>query len=400
MSFLTTHKGMLFGGVGYWQDDPGSDPSPGPQILVKPSATSAWKVEKSFGARYYSIEALSSVKFVTDGAGKRLPTPVTLLLAGPAPASQPNEGSIWSRDEPSGEWTKMVLVPNSTADRPENVRTIFTHIDSVTGVQSVYAGMTRAGVFRGVYDAGVPGQLRWESTPELPPTSERVLCAAESNGVLYAAAGSNNDPTDGNGGLYRRTDGADPHWDVVYEWPITNRNKGTGLRGLTSVPAPTGDHDVLLAGFEQAGTMLSIDPTRNFEATVDFDFKASFTNLWGSLGGAATIAAYNDIPKVADPITGKPFWLIGLWVNHPDSTTPPNNGSYYLVRSDSRTYEIGNVYDPLMPVPAGDELKGNRAIVASPFPEDQGRVIFMGGYDAGGAQKRHNTAWVYRGVLR
>ena len=39
-----------------------------------------------------------------------------------------------------------------------------------------------------------------------------------------------------------------------------------------------------------------------------------------------------------------------------------------------------------------------REILVSPFPEDRGRVFFFGGHDANNVDK-HNTAWVYRGLL-
>jgi hypothetical protein len=217
--------------------------------------------------------------------------------------------------------------------------------------------------------------------------------------VLYVAVGSNGNPNDLDGGLFRRVDGPSPRWEFVYEWPASP-NKGASLRGITAVPDPMGGaKEVLLGGLELNGTILKIDPNRNDALTTEYDFKTYFTQLWGSLGGAATIAAYNDMPKARDPITLEDVWLIGLWVNHPNRTTPPNNGSYYLVRHADGRYESGNVYDPAKPVPAGQELLGTRTIVVSPFPEDQGRVFYFGGFDAGGGGKKHNTAWIYRGVV-
>jgi hypothetical protein len=40
-------------------------------------------------------------------------------------------------------------------------------------------------------------------------------------------------------------------------------------------------------------------------------------------------------------------------------------------------------------------LESIRTVTVSPFPEDQGQVIYLGGYD-GGHVAHHNTAWLYR----
>jgi hypothetical protein len=399
MNAFVTHQGKLYASNGYWKDEPGNDAYPGSQVLVKESASAPWQVDVSFGPDYYSTEALASITFTTDGAGNKLGDPVTLLLAGPAPKVQPNEGSVWSRDDATGTWTKMVLVANSTANRPENVRVIFDHVDSVTGIHYAFAGMTRAGIYRGVYDLTVPGRIAWETTPELPPSSERVISATEANGVLYAAVASNGNPNDQDGGLFKRIDGPKPRWELVYEWPA-NPDRGSNLRGLTAVPEQKGGtYEVLIGVLEANGTVVKLDPLKNNEVTVEYDYKTYYTDLWGSLGGGATLGAYNDMPKVRDPLTGEEVWLIGLWVNHPERATPPNNGSYYLVRHADGSYEHGNVYDLQNPVPAGSELRATRTITASPFPEDDGKVFYFGGYDAGGTGTKHNTAWIYKGVV-
>jgi hypothetical protein len=43
-------------------------------------------------------------------------------------------------------------------------------------------------------------------------------------------------------------------------------------------------------------------------------------------------------------------------------------------------------------------LRSVRTVCVSPFPEDQGRVLYFGGFDA--AQGPHrDTAWIYKGTL-
>lgn len=139
---------------------------------------------------------------------------------------------------------------------------------------------------------------------------------------------------------------------------------------------------------------------RGHAVTVEFDYKAFFTNLWGALGGAATLSAYNDMTPVVDPRSGRPMHLIGLWVNHPDRQKPPFNGAYYLVRHGDGRYEWARVFDYASPVPEGQQLRACRCIAESPFPEEKGRVFYFGGYDAGGAGPKHNTGWLYRGTVR
>ena len=58
------------------------------------------------------------------------------------------------------------------------------------------------------------------------------------------------------------------------------------------------------------------------------------------------------------------------------------------------------VYDNLNPVPAGKELKATRSIIESPFNGEQGTIYYFGGYDAGGRDINHNTAWIYKGALK
>jgi hypothetical protein len=44
-------------------------------------------------------------------------------------------------------------------------------------------------------------------------------------------------------------------------------------------------------------------------------------------------------------------------------------------------------------------LQGTRTIRVSPFNEDQGRIIYFGGFDVASqylaGKRSHNTAWIY-----
>jgi hypothetical protein len=227
---------------------------------------------------------------------------------------------------------------------------------------------------------------------------------AECDGVLYAAAGLEEAP-DGclSGGLYRRLDGTAPRWELVYRWPYTALDQGDEaniMRGLTAVPDPLGGpHRVLLGTRTRPGVVERIDPGRNHEVTVEFDIRSHYEALWGvSDYEGAALSAYNRFVPATDPESGEPVHLIGLWVNHPSALSPPYNGSRFLVRRADATYESAEIFDYLHPVPSGQSLRGARALEVSPFPEDQGRAFYAGGYDCAGIPS-HNTAWIYRGTL-
>jgi hypothetical protein len=53
---------------------------------------------------------------------------------------------------------------------------------------------------------------------------------------------------------------------------------------------------------------------------------------------------------------------------------------------------------PLLPQPyqrSDSKLWAIRTLIVSPFPDDKGEVLYLGGYDAG-FEPAHNTAWLYR----
>jgi hypothetical protein len=68
------------------------------------------------------------------------------------------------------------------------------------------------------------------------------------------------------------------------------------------------------------------------------------------------------------------------------------------VRHADGTYSTGSIYDPTHPIPEGQSLRGTRAIEVSPFPADDGRVLYFGGGDIG-KQTSLDTAWIYKGTL-
>jgi CubicO group peptidase (beta-lactamase class C family) len=415
--WLAGHDGKLFAAIGYGQDRPGDDPKPGAQILRKDAPDARWQVDHEFPQGCMRVEGLISFAFATDRHGKLLPKPAKLLVA--SPSELPGRGtviSVFIRNDATGQWQRSEITSGNLG-----VRSFGSHVDKVTGVHHIFAGLNLGGIHRGSYDPAAPGGIRWEAKPERTAEAQpgkgrriydysRVLCYAECNGDLYMAARITTD-TDGqvvDGGLYRRVDEPKPQWKLVYRWPIDQQVlQSRFLRGLTAVPDPKdGNHEVLIANFEYPGTIARFDPSHKsgdglIAADRELDIKEFFNQAWNTPNAhrRGAIAAYNRLLPVTDPASGQAVWLCGAWVERPGSPDPPNNGSCYLIRHRDGHHDWGYIYDAAHPVPAGEKLTGCRDIEPSPFPSEQNRVFYFCGYD-GGAGPSHNTAWIYRGVIQ
>jgi arylsulfatase A-like enzyme len=420
--WLVAHKGQLFAGIGYWNDvffGAGSpDPHPGAQVLVKESRNAPWRQDYAGGQSILRLDNLKSFTFSTDKNGNTLNPSVNLLLAssgelpppyGPSLARRP---IVRIRDDASGTWTPTY--PAAPSSSGKTTRVIVGHIDSVTGIHHIFAGYGDANntLVRGGYNAAT-GLIDWESaTPELTGT-ERMLSAGECNGVLYACIGSNGIEGDNIGGIFWREDGPNPQWHFVHEWPL-NGTRNPDIRGFTAVPHPQGfGHEVALVTLESFGKVYRIDPVggdpRNGHiVTEDLNIQTFLGDEWngGASIGFPTLSAYNDMPEIPHPATGKPVRVMGIAVAHPDGFgTEKGNSTYYLLRHLDATYEWGRIFDPTEPLPNNapgqNGLRATRSICISPFPEDGGRVLYFGGFDAGPSDVavHHNTAWIYRGAL-
>jgi poly(A) polymerase len=235
-----------------------------------------WRVDHAFDERLpdgrprdLAISALEEVTFATDGSGARLAAPVHLLLA--ANWDLTGTARVFSRDDATGTWAAASLAQ----DRPmpgvlPQVRSLAGYRDRVTGIDRVFAGQDPRGVFSGTYDPAVPGRIRWGAAPELDLSGVsaaglsgrdghlRVSSFAECNGRLYAAIGQQ---------IYERTDGAEPHWRLVYANRYPGRSE-TGLRGLTAITNPSGQGQALFAAVEgSAARLVRVDPRNGSEDT-------------------------------------------------------------------------------------------------------------------------------------
>jgi hypothetical protein len=397
---------MLFAGAGYWNDvlfggEPSSDPHPGPQVLVKRKADTDWEADFSAGERHLRIESLASVRLTTDHAGNRLDKPFPLLLAGTGEL-RGSQATVYQRNDETGAWTKTE--PGRVASGNSVVRVLRAHLDRVTGIHHVFAGIGSrdSRIHRGGWNRQT-GLIEWDAEPELKGT-ERVLSGGECNGHLYFCIGSNGRPGDNVGGIFYREDGNQPRWHFVHEWDIIS-DRNPDVRGFTAVPHPEGKpYEVALVTLEMYGQVFRIepvqgDPANGHSVTMEFDIRRYFGEAWGLSGPVnfPALSAYNDMPEVRDPLSGETVNLIGVWVNYPGAAgTPLRNNAWYLIRRRNGSYAHAQVIDPgVVPDPP---LRATRAIAASPFAADNGRVFYFGGFDAAAPRPIwHNTAWIYRG---
>jgi hypothetical protein len=395
---LVSHKGKLYAATGMWMN-PSSLPYPaGPQILVKESLMSNWKLDYQADKRILRVDALASITLGTDGQGNKLSQPVNLLVAGLFDTSTelPGAGTVSVRDDEKNKW---IAVDLKTQNFGFSVRAIGTHNDSITGVDRVFAAAFPGGIFSGVYDATAPGQIRWESTPEFANDKERVMSFGECNGELYAAI---------KPFVYKRIDGPTPTWEKVYEYTTYPSDKpgwqggSSGMRGLTAIPNPNGDGEVLLMalenlvleGYSTGAKIVYLDPSDNNSVTTDIDLgaflKEPLKELW-SAEWNYIITAYNDMERVTDPNTGEDLLLMGITHATPEGKS---DLAWYLVRHPDATYTVHEI--PYIFDPRGEPktLGGTRTIRVSPFAEDNGHVLYFGGFDTFG-KTSHNTAWIY-----
>ena len=388
MRVLAAHAGTLYAGNGYWEDRPGPEGSQGAQILALDRAGGRWRIDHAFDerlpdgrARNLAVSVLGEVAFTTDGAGEPLAEPVSLLIA--ATWDLTGQARVFTRDDAAGAWTAATLIDENwvrgDGGLPQ-VRSFGSHRDRVTGVDYVFVGQDPHGVFRGAYDPGVPGRIRWAHTPELDISNIstaafpglagrlRITSFAECNGRLYAAVGQQ---------IYERVDGAQPHWRLIYSNPRPGRSE-TGLRGLRAVPDPGGEGQDLIAAVEgSASRIVRVDPRDGAEVT-ELDLQDFLGRAWGMRVGYV-IAAYNDMATLRDSTRGDAL-LIGL-----EAFIPPRvplakghavvdvgygrleSGAWYLVRRPTGRYPAspdfsepgvagangGDAINPGLALPAG-----------------------------------------------
>jgi len=399
-NYIVAHGGRMYAAVSLWNHDKAA-PNPGPGVLVKKSAAAPWEVDVQFHPRNVRVPVLASLTFATDVAGKRLEPPVRLLMSGSGSFEHPGQLTVQVRDDARGTWMPS-FVASSQGVRSFEVRHLFVHRDRVTGVDRVIAALTSGSVFSGGYDPAAPGLIRWSARPELTDRQGRIMSVGEANGVAYLAVDiTPNAPK--NGGLFRRVDGPEPRWEWIGEWGQRVQHRGVAwIRGLTAISDPEHpSNELILCSRETDGVIEIINPQRNHERRVEFDIRKHFGGLVGAQDGQrfTTLFAYNEMTPAVHPDTGARVLLIaggimpGLTGNDARAKC-----AWYLVRHADGPYGTGQIFDPAVVPTAVGGLRSARTVCISPFPEDKGRVLYFGGFDA--AQGPHrDTAWIYKGTL-
>jgi len=245
------------------------------------------------------------------------------------------------------------------------------------------------------------GALPRSSTSRVSQRRDYRVAAVTSGSAALPSVMAASTPRSGSRSMSGST-GRSRIGHLVY----TNAYPGhseTGLRGLTTVPSPSGHGEVLLAAVEgNAARIVRVDPRDGSEAT-ELNLADFLVQRWGMRAGYV-IAAYNNMAKIRDPGGGEAL-LIGLEAFIPLSApvTAGHNvvnvgygrleaGGWYLVRRSNGHFDLGQI-----PAGPGRALVAIRSIRASPFPQERDALYFAG-YDANKAPA-HNTAWIFRSTL-
>ncbi len=394
---LADYGGKLYAGNGYWMDAPGGAPASGPQILVLDSPRGRWTEEHAFSdvdaegkLVFGRLTALKTLTFATDGRGTPLTPPVTMLVVGLERRQAGSSGAIFARSE-RGRWTQI----DGAIPAPFSVRALAVHRDDITGIDSLFvgagageSGQNKGAIYRGVFDPTAKGRIRVDATPEVTHFENRVMAFAEAAGRLLFSA---------KPGLYARTDGPNPSWTLAASVPTpvdpnaVRDGRNSGLRGLTVIG---GNSPVVLGGLEGVGgPILRFDPSAAFAPSTEARIGDLLLPAWGLGPRQYIISAYNDMPRAMDPVSMRGINLIGLQAHNPSKPT----SAWYLVRRETGDYTLHEV--PALTPQSPYGLVAVRTIHVSPFPEDRGEVLYMGGCDAD-FRPSHNTAWLYRVGLR
>ena len=391
---IVVHKGKLFAGMGNWMDYPITPQSEGTQVLRKDTYNSPWVVDTSLGPESLRSEAILSVIFTKDYQGNTLNPPVNIIVGGFGDINPPRIVNIWVRNDITGKWiaNNAYVLPTGSA----GIRCFKIHTDKVTLKQWLFCGVAEGNIIKAGYNPNSQGYLFIDTAKELRNLG-RVMAMTVCNGDLYAAAGLDIIGNDTVGGLYRRIDGVNPTWQLVYRWPYI---PGQGdeqkiMRGITTIPDPLNSNNQVIIGTRShPGVIEIIQPFNNHNVYTELNVKSFLGTVWGVNYTGPSLMAYNYFEP--DTLNNQKVWWVSLGAIHPNGNVHPYNGSYYLLRYQNGTYKYGHIYDNNNPVPNGISLRATRTICKSPFSQDSNRIYYFGGYDCAN-DTSDNTSWIYKG---
>jgi hypothetical protein len=392
---LNPAQNMVLLGNGMWEEPSGGGPNglgSGAQILAQYAPPSGPVVIE---AQLPPCEvAIASMVQANFGPG------VSKACAGTWNAS--GNATVWTRDNPTRAWVPTVVWSNTTGATAQ-VRSLCAYTDQVTGVSYVFAGTDDTngvgGICRGAYSATAPGAIVWDSTPELAITNTntgvtlpaqlglRVMSFAQftdalGNTALYATVGIQ---------LFKRIDGANPSWELVWTHPVApGEVSQAGLRGLTAIGK------YLFVSVEgSAWSIVQIDPNNGFAATT----QCTVENLEAALGPqfnvTYVIGPYNGIRPVT---VGSSYYdLIGLTIlvsqwpigEEIYTVVPPTGTAVNLLGQARYLVKQGSSYAlyAITPFPGGFPMVGVRDFVPC------GANVTALGFDCWIATPPGQTAW-------
>jgi hypothetical protein len=387
---LCEFGGRLWAATGNWSYDTSAGMRPPPQILVLDETTHRWQVAHTFdgldATGVYRFARVTGLNVIGDETGAHQHLAATLdAVAG--------QGAVFILDDATGSWIDTQLPPVMS------VRSLARFDDPLSGRHLIFAGggltgsadhLTAAGIYRGRYDSHYPasGNVVWEAQ-EASGLQDRVMAFAPANGTLYAT-----DKTH----LYVRTHPGTgiPAWQQIYAYTgygaqVYDNAKISGLRGLTTLVE--NGQTFLLGTIEYTGEILRMQLDPNDPAvvavTTELDVRSALTARCGSLATPNVIAAYSDMPVVADPMGGTDR-LLGLLTEQPGN----ESAGWFLVRHAGGHYDLQTVAaDPMTRSHSSDPKLGSIRTLQVHDGE-----LYVGGFD--GAYKPDvDTAWIYERPL-
>jgi hypothetical protein len=217
------------------------------------------------------------------------------------------------------------------------------------------------------------------------------MAFTECNGSLFCATA----PI-----ILKRND-ATKTWTEVVRYPMTVTPGGSsGLRGLTTVPNPTGTGQSMISALEGGnGAIYRTTPSTTIpypNIPVELNVMTNLTAAWTTIPPAITasyvVVANSEMTPIIDPVNGDNCHIITVQ-HHP--ALARNDAFYYIRRQNGTTisYQLmrinNNLLSPII------TLNSTRACQISPFPSDANNFVYIAGFDADDNWV-HNSAFVLR----
>ncbi len=403
---LVTHRRMLFCGMATsFERDRHSGGSS--YIYSKASTDAPWKLEADFGPGTSRIGQMFSARFEHDEHGKPIPGGQQEVLVAFTMSQNRRAGALTLqmrvRDDATGQWHTHDLPTPKVADT--NVRELWLHRDRVTGADLLFvaANPSPLGLHTGVYDASVPGRIRWRSEAEFTAQGRRGTSKwfgmTTVNGVLLA---SDVDA------VFRREDGPQPKWTKVLQFPRgVGDEGGSAVRGLTAVPNPqsvTGwpEKDMLLIATQMKLWRMRVPTSTEdkHDHVAELDLVPWFAEKTGEPIAFAE-SAFNRLTPFLPVPDAAPVWPIGFQVVYPVPGKTLSNrdlesfrlkdDAWYLLRDQNANYTLHRIE-------SDRRLFLARDFKPSPFA-DEPHILYACGYNGSYFKGSLGTAWIYKAAL-